>query len=296
MQIAHINNTAGIASIIAHGQKNYGNLVDVFVFNRKTQNLFGGTKINYKFPVTRWNFLRKLQEYDVWHYHYPYGTLKKELERRNNAKIYLKHYHGDDLRGTQDYDYCLVSTPDLLAHAPNGRWLPNPIMIQEIESIPEKSPTSRIPKIAHYPYYKSYSAEDYFTNVLSILRDEDKIELVEIFDMPHLLALNKMSECDIIIGKILPNIGWFGKFELEGMALGKPVIAYVSDNLFEEYNPPIYRTSKDTFKYDLEYLIENEDERLRLGKEGKAFVRKYHSIDSALNIIAESYKKVAKSG
>ena len=50
MQIAHINNTAGIASIIAHGQKNYGNLVDVFVFNRKTQNLFGGTKINYKFP------------------------------------------------------------------------------------------------------------------------------------------------------------------------------------------------------------------------------------------------------
>ena len=43
--------------------------------------------------------------------------------------------------------------------------------------------------------------------------------------MPHLLALNKMSECDIIIGKILPNIGWFGKFELEGMALGKPVIA-----------------------------------------------------------------------
>jgi hypothetical protein len=120
------------------------------------------------------------------------GTLKKELERRNTAKIYLKHYHGDDLRGTQDYDYCLVSTPDLLAHAPNGRWLPNPIMIQAIESIPEKSPTSRIPKIAHYPYYKSYSAEDYFTNVLSILRDEDKIELVEIFDMPHLLALNKM--------------------------------------------------------------------------------------------------------
>ena len=51
MQIAHINNTAGIASIIAHGQKNYGNLVDVFVFNRKTQNLFGGTKINYKFFI-----------------------------------------------------------------------------------------------------------------------------------------------------------------------------------------------------------------------------------------------------
>ena len=114
--------------------------------------------------------------------------------------------------------------------------------------------------------------------------------------MPHLLALNKMSECDIIIGKILPNTGWFGKFELEGMALGKPVIAYVSDNLFEKYNPPIYRTSKDTFKYDLEFLIENEAERLRLGREGEVFVRKYHSIDTALKIIEESYKKVAKSG
>ena len=81
MQIAHINNTAGIASIIAHGQKNYGNLVDVFVFNRKTQNLFGGTKINYKFPVTRWNFLRKLQEYDVWHYHYPVRYFEKRVRK-----------------------------------------------------------------------------------------------------------------------------------------------------------------------------------------------------------------------
>ena len=56
----------------------------------------------------------------------------------------------------QDYDYCLVSTPDLLAaHAPNGKWLPNPIMIQEIESIPKKKPISRILKIAHYPYTKT---------------------------------------------------------------------------------------------------------------------------------------------
>jgi hypothetical protein len=295
MRIAHINNTAGVASIVAQGQKNHGNLVDVFVFNRKTQNLFGGTKINYKFPITRWNFLRKLQEYDVWHYHYPYGSLKRELERRKNSKIYLKHYHGDDLRGNQDYDYCLVSTPDLLTYAPNGRWLPNPIMVQEKESIQKKNQSNRTPKIGYYPYYKNYRAKDYITNALSVLRAEKKIELVEIFDMPHLLALNKMNECDIIIGKILPKIGWFGKFELEGMALGKPVIAYVSDILFEEYRPPIYRTSKEAFKYDLELLIENEAERLRLGRDGIAFVRKYHSMENTLKIIEESYDKVARS-
>jgi glycosyltransferase involved in cell wall biosynthesis len=98
-----------------------------------------------------------------------------------------------------------------------------------------------------------------------------------------------ISSADIVIGKIMPEVGWFGKFELEGMALSKPVIAYVSDYLYEKYKPPIYRTTKNTFKEDLKSLIENQDEIDRLSKVGYNYVRKNHSIENIYEMVKECY-------
>ena len=92
-----------------------------------------------------------------------------------------------------------------------------------------------------------------------------------------------------MIGKILPNVGWFGKFELEGMALSKAIISYVSDELYEKYKPPVYRTTKDTFKQDLESLIGNENEIIRLSKEGLNYVKKYHSIEVVMKYVDKYY-------
>ena len=275
MKIAHINNTSGIASVIAKEQKKHGHEVDVFVFNKIIHSQFGGIMINYKSPFARWS-----------------------LEKRNKDKIYLKHYHGGDLRGRYDNDFCLVSTPDLLQYSPNGKWLPTPIDIAEINeriysSLQRNDGTLEDGKqirIAHYPYYENFTSTDYHSKTLQELVREKKCELVEILRLPHVQALKAVNSCDIVIGKILPGVGWFGKFELEGMALCKPVIAYVSDKLYKEYKPPIYRTTKESFKHDLEKLLEDTSERQRLGKEGSDYVRKFHSVESVTKIVQESYK------
>ena len=73
------------------------------------------------------------------------------------------------------------------------------------------------------------------------------------------------------------------------MALNKPVIAYVSDYLYEKYKPPIYRTTKSTFKKDLISLIENEEESARIAKLGYDYVRKNHSIENISRIVKECY-------
>lgn len=295
MKIAHINNIAGIASIIAKEQRKYGHQVDVFVFNKIIHSQFGGIMTNYRSPFARWGLFKKLKEYEVWHYHYPYGSLKRSLEKRNKQKVYLKHYHGGDLRGKFDDDFCLVSTPDLLQYSPQGKWLPTPIDIAEIRErvysldTTDKMIENRKVRIAHYPYYKNFPATDYYTNALLDLGNAKKCEIVEILRIPYIQTLQAINSCDIVIGKILPNVGWFGKFELEGMALGKPVIAYVSDKLYEEYRPPIFRTTQESFKHDLERLIEDTSERQRLGKEGSDYVRKYHSVESVTKIVQEYY-------
>jgi hypothetical protein len=224
--------------------------------------------------------------------------LRRSLEKRNQDKIYLKHYHGNDIRGKNDDDFCLVSTPDLLEYAPNGKWLPNPIDYNEIENIGIKNNlqigvtnNKKIKKIAHYPYYKNYSTSpsDYYAQVLSELKRENKCEVIEILNVSHFQTLQMISSADIVIGKIMPDIGWYGKFELEGMALNKPVIAYVSDYLYEKYKPPIYRTTKSTFKKDLISLIENEEESARIARVGYEYVRKNHSIENIYRMVKECY-------
>ena len=134
MKIAHIGNTAGIGSILAEEQQRLGFDSTVFVFDNMTQQMFGGVKINYTSIIEKVFFFARLKFYDVWHYHYPYGSLNSFLQKIYSNRVFLKHYHGDYLRlsGNFDLDFCLVFTHDLLKYTPNGNWLPNPIHLSQI--------------------------------------------------------------------------------------------------------------------------------------------------------------------
>jgi len=297
MKIVHINNTAGVASVLARQQNNMGHTAEVFVFNSATQKQFGGKKFNYRWPLSQWNFFKKIKEFDLWHYHYPYGSLKKNLEMRRNHKQFLKHYHGDDLRGRVDTDFCLVSTPDLLKYAPNGKWLPNPIDFEGINSILTKiSYENKNAKVLYYPkVYESniHSRElDLKQSVLVDLEANRKLVLIPIIDIPYKKALDEIAGCDIVVGKILPVMGWIGRLELEAMALGKPVIAYVSEELYEKYKPPVFRTSENSFRSDLEYLLEDTNTRNKLVKLGLDYVKENHSVHNVCNLLDKYYSSI----
>ena len=297
MKIVHINNTAGVASVLARQQNKTGHTAEVFVFNSATHKQFGGRKFNYRWPLSRWNFFKIINEFDLWHYHYPYGSLKKNLEMRRHLKPFLKHYHGDDLRGMVDTDFCLVSTPDLLQYAPNGKWLPNPIDIEGMNPIlTEISYENNLPKVLYYPkVYESniHSRElELKRSVLADFEANRKLVLIPMLDLPYKKALNKIANCDIVVGKILPVMGWIGRLELEAMALGKPVIAYVSDELYEKYKPPVFRTSEKSFQSDLKYLLEDTNTRNKLVKLGFDYVKENHSVHNVSNLLNKYYESI----
>lgn len=301
MRIAHIGNTAGIGSIIAEEQKHMGFDSNVFVFDIMTQKMFGGIKINYTSIIEKVFFFTRLKFYDVWHYHYPYGSLNSYLQKNFKDRIFLKHYHGDDLRltGKIDLDFCLVSTPDLLKYTPNGKWLPNPIDLNIISRIVgskndlknHMNKKKGIKRIAHYPYYKNYgtSTTDLYSIVLDNLEKNHKCEVIKIINLPQPQALKMLYSTDILIGKIIPEIGWIGKTELEAMALGKSVIAYISDELYEKYRPPVYRTTTKTIEKDLIDLMLDESIQKKLSMEGPEYVKKYHDSTIVSNQVMEYY-------
>ncbi len=306
LQIAHIGNTAGVATLLAEEQRNRNNTVEVFVFNELLHKQFGGTFIDYrirrhdqslnvKWFLERRKLFKRLQMYDVWHYHYPYGSLKRNVAKHLKDQILLNHYHGDDIRNKMDNNFCVVSTPDLLKFAPNGVWVPNPVNVNYISQFVNTEFVEHKPlKVAHYPYYKNYSTNlglDYFSSALRNLERRGKCQVVTILRQDYTTTLKMLSHSDVVIGKILPIIGWFGKFELEGMVLGKPVITYISDELFEKYRPPVYRTTKDTFEKDLETLLEDATEQKRLKEEARAYVVKNHSVNDVCDLIQKCYEK-----
>lgn len=293
MRIAHIGNTAGVGSILAAAQRAQGHEVDVFAFDDVTERQFGGIRVDYKSLVAKWSFFRRLKEYSIWHYHYPYGSLKTNLGNRRQDRVFLKHYHGDDLRGKHEKGLCAVSTPDLLQFAPAGVWVPIPVDLDEIGAV-TTAPRSGVPVVAHYPYYKDKQLPDYYSGVLARLEARGLCKVKRIVNMPHKEALAALSSCDVVVGKILPGVGWFGKFELEGMALGKPVIAYVSDRLYEKYRPPVFRTTSETFEQDLADLLQDESKRQRLSKEGALYVRENHGVQRVLRLVEECYHRLAE--
>ena len=136
MKIAHINNTSGLGTKISKEQeRKYGHQTKVFVFSDIVYKQFGGQKYNFNSRFSKFKFFNEIKNFDVWHYHYPYGSLKSSLEKKknkNNNKILIKHYHGSDLRGKFEDEQCFVSTPDLLKFAPNGIWIPIAIDVDEI--------------------------------------------------------------------------------------------------------------------------------------------------------------------
>ena len=102
-----------------------------------------------------------------------------------------------------------------------------------------------------------YGHLDIYSEILDSLQKTGKCDVVRILGVSHEETLRLISSCDIVLGKIIPNIGWFGRFELEGMALGKPVIAYISEELYDKYKPPVFITTIQNFKEDLEALLED---------------------------------------
>ena len=296
MKIAHINNTSGLGTKISKEQeRKYGHQTKVFVFSDIVFKQFGGDIYNYNSFFSKLKFFNEIKNFDVWHYHYPYGSLKSNLEKKknkNNNKIMIKHYHGSDLRGKFEGEQCFVSTPDLLKFAPNGIWIPIAIDVDEIlknDKIQKRK--NEVKKIAHYPYYKIRKThDDNYSETLNKIKSEYNCEIVEIINVKHTEAISLISECDIVIGKFMPEMGWFSTFELEGMLLEKPVIAYVSDELYEKYKPPIYRTTKDTFEKDLVNLLEDEKRQNKLAVEGKTYVCNTHAVDKVVEMIEKYYR------
>ncbi len=200
---------------------------------------------------------------------------------------------------TQYADKVFVSTPDLLEFVPGSVWLPQPISENELRSIRNASSSTpkstysdnRVIKIAHAPSNRVIKGTIYLENAITELKQTGfNVELVLVENKPYVEALKICSTADIVVDQLL--VGSYGQFSVEMMALGKPVICYIREDLLKYYpeDLPLINATPLTILSVLKELIQRHFDWPDLGHKGIKYVTDTHSSKKVAQLTLDYYE------
>lgn len=281
--------------------------------------------------LIQWNALQFALKYDVFHFYFGESLTSYQLSDIRFLKMLGKkvffYFCGCDIRdskkviSTHRYSACklcwpmqcspnrdlayrvatryanavFVSTVDLLEFVPDAIWLPPPINLDLLDSTTSKIVNMKKDSdeivLAHAPTNRAIKGSDYLIKAVDDLKKKGyKIRLNLIEKMSHDRALEEYLKADIVVDQLL--VGWYGQVSLETMALKKPVICYIREDL-QKHVPdglPIISANVDTIKDVLEDVITHRDRLDDLGNSGRAYVEQYHDARKVAQKALEVYK------
>jgi glycosyltransferase involved in cell wall biosynthesis len=166
------------------------------------------------------------------------------------------------------------------------RWAPSP----SLRPIKPHRPF----RVLHAPNHKSIKGSEYFIKAVQELRREGlDIELVLVQKLPNSEIRALMAEVDVVADQLI--IGWYAMFAIEAMAMGKPVLCYLRDDLkrlyidaglVEESEIPLIQCTPATVKETLRKLMDDRQMLEEAGLRGPIFVQRHHSTESVGKVFA----------
>lgn len=194
-------------------------------------------------------------------------------------------------------DGIFVSTPDLMEFVDEAIWLPQPLHLEQFDTLrqslrptPDRQAANRPMRIAHGPSSRLLKGTIHLENAVASLRARHvNVELVLVENMSHAQAMQTCLDADVVVDQLL--IGAYGQFSVEMMALGKPVVCYIRDDLRPLYPPdlPIISANPRTIERVLEELAIERTNWSRLSEAGLAYARKYHDSHTVAKIALDKY-------
>lgn len=270
-------------------------------------------------------FEKAIKEYDIFHFHFG-GTFfpdKSDLRMLQKAgKKMIVHHRGSEVRilpvARKNNPYVkvkpvwtekkirndLTTLSKYIDHAialdyeiesyikeyyKNTHVIPHIVDIGKLQpNYPTVKPT---PLIVHAPTKRNIKGTESVLKAVKQLKSEGvsfDFKLIE--GMDHSETMKLLSQADIVIDQL--RIGTEGFFSLEAMALGKPVICYIREDLVSKYPKefPIVNANPDNIGEVLKNLIANPEQWKKLGVQGRAYVKKYHSSANVVDQYIDIYK------
>jgi glycosyltransferase involved in cell wall biosynthesis len=103
--------------------------------------------------------------------------------------------------------------------------------------------------------------------------------------VPNEEVQKQISRCHVVAEQFI--MGWHGLNALEGMASGKPVLCFLREDLSQLYGLysfasecPLVNTPIEKIEENLRRLYDNPELCEELGRKGREYVERYHSLEA----------------
>ena len=207
---------------------------------------------------------------------------KTQLLRRKEVSANVDYWcrNADHIiAGCEWVDYLHVWDTLMLAHfsIDTEKWKPN------------SQPRTAGPfRILHAPNHRHIKGTQHIIDAVEELRaDNLDIELVLLEGVSNDEIRAMMEEVDIVADQLI--MGWYAMFALEGMAMERPVLCYLRDDLKDLYvtaglvkagEIPIVECRPDTVKGTIKGLYMNRGKLGDIGRRSRIFVERHHSLNA----------------
>jgi len=185
------------------------------------------------------------------------------------------------IAGCEWVDYLHLWDTLLLAHftIDVDDWLPQPEPVREAEADLV---------ILHAPNHRAIKGTSWLENAVAKLREEgERVELKILERVSNEEIRQALYHCDIVADQFV--VGWYAQFALEGMALEKPVLCFCREDLINLYEGagilspgelPIVNCDRISLEDTIRRMCRDRDQLSTIGKNGREFVMKHHSIQA----------------
>lgn len=149
------------------------------------------------------------------------------------------------------------------------------------------------PIIVHSPTKRHAKGTNYLLKAISALKERFDFDFVLIENMSRADTLRCIEKCDIFVDQLL--LGSYGMASCEAMSMGKPVVCYIMDAVFESGLPkscPIVNANIDNVYDKIAWLLESRENRIELGKKSRKYAEDYLDVKQQASNLVQVYKIV----
>ncbi|MGV3463830.1 MAG: glycosyltransferase family 4 protein [Heyndrickxia sp.] len=148
------------------------------------------------------------------------------------------------------------------------------------------------PVLLHAPTNREFKGTIHVEKTIEKLKKDYDFDYVIVEKVNHQEAIKLYRDADIIIDQFL--CGSYGLFSVEGMALGKPVLAYIRPDLVGRFpsDLPIVNSNPDTLYDNVKLLLEHPELRRDLGIKGRKYVENVHSHNVVVEKLLDIYSRI----
>ena len=193
------------------------------------------------------------------------------------------------------YATAMLAMGDMLSYVSDATELHFwPIDVARVSPAPPDYRGDRPLRVLHAPNHTHFKGTRHLEAAVGRLRAEGHaIELDLVQGVPNTEVMARMRAADIIAEQFIG--GFHGYTALEAMALGKPVISYIRDRrlLLAPDACPLLDADPERLEAVLRACVTGAHDLAALGRQGRAYVEKYHSIDAVAVRLGELYLRTA---